>query len=80
MKASKLKYDDIEFINRCCDNDMYECSTCKFKFSKEYHTNTYKNIHCVCDMRHLDITDFTDIEECVEILSEIAEEEIGDVK
>lgn len=79
MKAGKLTRDDIEFINRCCDNRMYDCDTCKFMFSKEYTVSPSKDIHCVCDLRFLSLDEFEDIDKFVEMLIEIKNEDIGDV-
>ena len=80
MKAKKLTDENIEFINKCCDNRMFNCDNCKYKFSKTYHTSNNTDITCVCDLRNITfLYEFEDIAEVVDILSELGEEEIGDI-
>ena len=82
MKAKKLSYDDIEFINKCCNNKLFSCENCKYKFSHTYKTSTNTEIYCVCDLLYnaKEIMDFENIEEMLEIFNELGEEEIGDIE
>ena len=80
MKAKKLTDDNIEFINKCCDNRMFDCDNCAYKFSKTYKTSCNTNIACVCDLRNITfLYEFEDIEELIEIMTELSEEEIGEI-
>ena len=78
MKVKKLSMDDINFVVKCCNNRMFDCDECPYRFSKR-HSSSYNNYDCVCDLNYVRLDDFDNIEDFVNLMTELGEEEVRDI-
>ena len=79
MKVSELTRDNINFVDKACDNGLLNCESCQYKLSKCY-SSKYREYGCVCDLKYVTFDDFENIEEFRNFLNEVRNEEIGDIK